>query len=843
MSSATARRAAAPAADPEQDRLLNEAKQMVSRAAGQMKRCLDEKDITGALKHASDMISELRTSLLNPRAYFSLYLFVCSHLRHFEMVISDPSFDMPLYDLYKLVQHCGNIVPRLYLLITVGCVYIQSMKVPAKEVLKDLVELCGGVQQATRGLFLRNYLSEMTKDKLPDEGGKYEGDVTDSVDFIVKNFTEMNKLWVRMQRGQGTTRDPQRLEEERKELNILVCKNLDRLSHLEGLSIGLYRSDALPRILKQICQCEDRIAQQYLMETLIQANSDEFHLRTLDQLFEACGQLVSGVDVYTIVSSLIKRLTNYLQTYPHAKSIPEKDLFTTFFDYIRTLITDKAAELENVVLLCNSLLELGLSVYGDDIERIDSIYEFVHKVVSEGQTGPVGKEVAQQLLSLLKAPVSHFKGVIPVLGVKSYLQVITLLPLDDKKEIAKVLIDSLLVKETKIQTAEEVDTFLQYISVFVISNPSLDAERDTDPSWEDNQSKVSYAISLFQSPNVEVEFAILLKCFQHFKEGGKIRYKYTIVPLIFKSLLLVRKIYAAKDSDEDWEKKAKKVFKYSNDLVEELKSASELDLTYRLYLECALAAGNCGLHSFVYGFLTKGALTIYEEDTASKSQVEFNAIRLLLATVNQLNCIQRGNYDVLAKRIAKHSANLVNLDERSIAVSMSAHLFKSQVVPDEDGGSEFKDGAAMLQCLKRSMNLVADIHESDTSFNLLVELLDRFLYFFTHHDDVVTQDHVLAILGKVKAEFQSKSPEKDNIGVKHLKNIKHFLAYQQNWKNHAKVSLERLEQAYYAENPLPEGKSKAAEKDKIKEKVRAKFLPQAEKEGREEAAKWKDIKF
>lgn len=96
-----------------------------------------------------------------------------------------------------------------------------------------------------------------------------------------------------------------------------------------------------------------------------------------------------------------------------------------------------------------------------------------------------------------------------------------------------------------------------------------------------------------------------------------------------------------------------------------------------------------------------------------------------------------------------------------------------------------------------------------------------------------------AILGKVKAEFQSKSPEKDSIGVKHLKNIKHFLAYQQNWKNHAKMSLERLEQAYYAEHPVPATK----EKDKFKEKVRAELLPRAEKEGREEAAKWKDIKF
>lgn len=57
-----------------------------------------------------------------------------------------------------------------YLLITIGSVYIESMEVSAKEVLKDLVELCSGVQHPTRGLFLRTYLSEMTKDKLPDEG-------------------------------------------------------------------------------------------------------------------------------------------------------------------------------------------------------------------------------------------------------------------------------------------------------------------------------------------------------------------------------------------------------------------------------------------------------------------------------------------------------------------------------------------------------------------------------------------------------------------------------------------------------------------------------------------------
>lgn len=37
-----------------------------------------------------------------------------------------------MLDLYELVQHAGNVLPRLYLLLTVGCVYIRSKEAPAK---------------------------------------------------------------------------------------------------------------------------------------------------------------------------------------------------------------------------------------------------------------------------------------------------------------------------------------------------------------------------------------------------------------------------------------------------------------------------------------------------------------------------------------------------------------------------------------------------------------------------------------------------------------------------------------------------------------------------------------
>ena len=53
-------------------------------------------------------------------------------------------------------------------MITVGTVYIKIKEYPRRIILKDLVEMCRGVQHPLRGLFLRNYLLQCTKNLLPD---------------------------------------------------------------------------------------------------------------------------------------------------------------------------------------------------------------------------------------------------------------------------------------------------------------------------------------------------------------------------------------------------------------------------------------------------------------------------------------------------------------------------------------------------------------------------------------------------------------------------------------------------------------------------------------------------
>ena len=171
-------------------------------------------------------------------------------------------------ELYESVQHAAHIVPRLYLMITVGSAYIKTKEAKASYVLKDLLDMVKGVQQPTRGLFLRFYLLKTMKDLLPDKGSEYqdeENDITDAIDFILKNFKEMNRLWIRLQ-YMSSQKDDFKKEEEREEPKTTVGENIYRLSSLNGLTVDLYKTKILPNILDTLIVCEDVMSHQFLIE-------------------------------------------------------------------------------------------------------------------------------------------------------------------------------------------------------------------------------------------------------------------------------------------------------------------------------------------------------------------------------------------------------------------------------------------------------------------------------------------------------------------------------------------------------------------------------------------------
>ncbi|GAB7323664.1 hypothetical protein MBLNU13_g07142t1 [Cladosporium sp. NU13] len=294
----------------DQARLLEDALAVVRQQTVMMRRCLETPGkLMDALKCSSTLVSELRTSNLGPKQYYELYMSVFDALRHLSVYLRDSHPDNHLADLYELVQYAGNIVPRLYLMITVGTVYMGIEGAPVKEIMKDMMEMSRGVQHPVRGLFLRYYLSGQARDYLPQgTGDGPEGNMQDSISFVLTNFVEMNKLWVRLQH-QGHSREREQRTKERQELQLLVGSNLVRLSQLVDLES--YKNVILHPLLEQVVQCRDVLAQEYLLEVVTQVFPDEFHLHTLDQFLSATARLNPHVNVKSIVIGLMDRLSAY----------------------------------------------------------------------------------------------------------------------------------------------------------------------------------------------------------------------------------------------------------------------------------------------------------------------------------------------------------------------------------------------------------------------------------------------------------------------------------------------------------------------------------------------------
>ncbi|KAK4189450.1 vacuolar protein sorting-associated protein 35 [Podospora australis] len=301
-----------PAPPEDQARLLEDALIAVRQQTVMMRKCLDTPGkLMDALKCCSTLVSELRTSSLGPKQYYELYMSVFDALRYLSVHLRENHPVNHLADLYELVQYAGNIIPRLYLMMTVGTAYMSVEGAPVKELMKDMMDMSRGVQHPIRGLFLRYYLMGQARDFLPtgDSDGP-EGNLQDSINFVLTNFVEMNKLWVRLQH-QGHSRERDQRTQERKELQLLVGSNIVRLSQLVDLQA--YKNGILAPLLEQVVQCRDVLAQEYLLEVITQVFPDEFHLYTLDQFLGAVSRLNPHVDVKAIVIGLMDRLSSYAE--------------------------------------------------------------------------------------------------------------------------------------------------------------------------------------------------------------------------------------------------------------------------------------------------------------------------------------------------------------------------------------------------------------------------------------------------------------------------------------------------------------------------------------------------
>jgi vacuolar protein sorting-associated protein 35 len=770
-----------------------------------------------ALKHCSGMLAELRTSVLSPKHYYELYMAIFDNLRFMTTYLADAhtSNRHHLADLYELVQYAGNIIPRLYLMITVGSVYMAMPDAPVREIMKDMLEMCRGVQHPTRGLFLRHYLSGMTKDHLPvSEEESSSGCLKDSIQFTLINFTEMNKLWVRLQH-QGHSRDRERRELERKELRTLVGSNLVRLATLEGIDLSTYSTLILPDVLEQIINCKDVLAQEYLMEAVIQVFQDDFHLRTLSPFLSAVAQLNPRVSPKSIYISLIDRLAAYASREADSQNENQEEsedkaavsrgipddvkLFEVFWAQVVELVKARPdIPLHDITALQVSLINLSLNCYPSNLEYVDQVLDYALNLDPAAHTGD-NVATEDNLLQLLLAPIRIYPNALTVLSLVHYKSLFDSQPYSTRRSVGLALVSALLKQNQYISEPSECEGVFHLVSVLAKDQPDggphhsntfgrtssklagrgqslRGVNGDNDEDFVNEQHQLAKLIHLVYTDDKDQMFRLLNIVRRELSEGG-IRVQYTFPSIVSSCLKLARSYLPKPESEDDtWYNRSSELFRFVHQTISILYSKAEChDLAFKLYLNAGLACDELGIQTLGYEFFVQ-ALTIYEE-CISESNVQLQAIHLLIGTLHSTRDFDTDNYDALTTKCVMHSGKLLKKHDQCRALYHSAHLFwpvesVPQVYqPESDQPAipaqtnivtqrpveHHRDAKRAMDTLNRALKVAHSVIDPVKSIELLVEILNRYFYFFENQCPSIEPSHINGLIDLIKNNYASLS--------------------------------------------------------------------------------------
>jgi vacuolar protein sorting-associated protein 35 len=493
----------------------------------------------------------------------------------------------------------------------------------------------------------------------------------------------------------------------------------------------------LPRVLEEVANCKDHIAQQYLMDCVIQVFPDEFHLKTLEPFLTACTKLDDKVEVKSILITLMDRIVNW---YKDGNSIPKDvDAFTLLNHNVAQVIQAKSAmEVNDILELQCALQSFASCCYADTCKiYVDHILGFSAQVLERIVGGGKGdtdepkkgsdihlpEESVRLVVQLLTTP-QQVLG-LEVLDLEHYGKLLEHLEFLPRKKVAMKLLRSVVDKNSTLNTPLMVESLFKFVA------PLMKDQNDTIP-YEDlvetdreqfaaEQRLVGRLIALMRHDDDAQLFQIYTVARKHFGKGGMNRIRYTLVPLVFGYIGLAARLKnsipkkpAADGKDEEdpeqaeketkvsskkATKAAKKVFQFIHEILTVLAGVDEYqNIALHMFLEAAKAADNFKFESIAYEFISK-AFALYE-DTANSTQ-RVRALQQVIGTLHGCVNFTEENYDTLIKNTSKYAAKLLKKEDQCSLVCQCTHLFWTGKGPNGEKSRNAQDDM-VLQCLKRS---------------------------------------------------------------------------------------------------------------------------------------------
>eukprot|EP01022_Parablepharisma_sp_SALTPOND_P016977 TRINITY_DN2615_c0_g1_i1.p1 TRINITY_DN2615_c0_g1~~TRINITY_DN2615_c0_g1_i1.p1 ORF type:complete len:441 (-),score=37.02 TRINITY_DN2615_c0_g1_i1:1089-2411(-) len=409
-----------------------------------MRKYLDKQELRKAVESAVDMLSILRHTEITI-AHYSEICKLCHKLAIDQHVTINLKFletqfleesrkGRKMSDLYTAVQQTPKVLPRLYLLILAGCCCIDSNEFSLEEIIQDFIEMAKGVQHPLKALMLRNYLTGQLKGRLLDKS-KFATEPT--VNFFIQNLASMTKFWMRLQRMNYKV-------EEATTLIGFLTENVQRISSLTR-DVSLYQKMVLPLLLDHLNQCRDKVAQQAILESVIHAFPETYHLATLPQLLDMCvivGQN-EGTGKWT-VTGLLDKLANSEQT-------KDADVLMMFQKCMEKIMEEhaKSGNVKRLLELSFAFIKSLLKAFPEKVKALDAILEStILNIFKPREEQQLPFDSQRNLERVLIAVIDSLST--EVLGARNFAGILVYLPIYLRRNISKQIINVPFIRDNKL---------------------------------------------------------------------------------------------------------------------------------------------------------------------------------------------------------------------------------------------------------------------------------------------------------------------------------------------------------------------------------------------------------
>ena len=747
----------------DQEKELDLAEKTVKRQAYHVYLSIEQNNLRFCLKQSFRMLCELRSETLAPKFYYQLYNSVFLEMKKVEnfMKLEISRGRLP-EDIYESVQQCRLVIPRLYLTIIAGSLYIENEPKKCKELLNDLLELVRESQNPLRGLFTRFYLFQMVKDKLPDKDNVYVkeegGDFKDTIFFLIKNLEEMNRLWIRISLH-AKEEEKQEKEKEREDLKPLIAETITRLSTLEGLTMELYENDVLPKLMEIVFMYNDPLSQEHIIECIIKSFPEIYNIKCMEFILLTISKLTEEVNIKRLFIIMLEKLSSFVDNIETINDEEKKNQLlneshNVYAILMRNFDIIMNNEIKNQMKVISDILELNISFLkytnkcAPESEKLNSINHILNLCVNiltifSTQISLINE--MNKICELLSIPL---ESVYSLFDMPDFLKLLSLLDYPNMKKIGLKIINNLTNPNSKekIDSLEKLTKLCSFISPLLKDIQNI--EENKDYNFENEQNSVAKIIFIIKTPDID----LLLDIYSEFKnilfEGRKNRRIITFPSLVNTLIYFSQQIlnlYENKKEENDKENIIYDISKLESDdafyefelkiykLISDTLKVLEEDfpqMAFKFYLLTVCQINNIQtlrekFEEVSLSFFNKG-VNLYK---AFDKEKKFEYFSDICQSLFKITIFSKENLENIINELLNEAKNMSKrLDQCNGFLTISQLYY-----------IHFKDGKNVVDCLSKAKKVADFSLTNPHNLILYVLILNKYIYYIDNDNEGIVE--------------------------------------------------------------------------------------------------------